>query len=116
MNEFEADFEYEETRDQLSAIEDIKRDMESVMPMDRLLCGDVGYGKTEVAIRAAFKAVLDNKQVAYLAPTTVLTRQHYYTFKKRFEKHGVRVELLNRFITKAKQKKILHDIKTKICW
>ena len=111
VNEFEADFEYEETRDQLSAIEDIKRDMESVMPMDRLVCGDVGYGKTEVAIRAAFKAVLDNKQVAYLAPTTVLTRQHYYTFKKRFEKHGVRVELLNRFITKAKQKKILHDIR-----
>ena len=109
--EFEADFPYQETKDQLSAIEDIKKDMESTMPMDRLLCGDVGYGKTEVALRAAFKAVLDNKQVAYLAPTTVLTRQHYYTFKDRLDKHGIRVELLNRFITKAKQRKILEQIK-----
>ena len=109
--EFEADFPYKETKDQLSSIEDIKKDMESTMPMDRLLCGDVGYGKTEVAIRAAFKAVLDNKQVAYLAPTTVLTRQHYYTFKDRLDKHGIRVELLNRFVTKAKQRKILEQIK-----
>lgn len=112
MEEFEADFPYQETEDQLSAIADIKRDMESTMPMDRLLCGDVGYGKTEVALRAAFKAVLDNKQVAYLAPTTVLSRQHYYTFKNRMEQHGIRVELLNRFITQAKQKKIMHDIRT----
>ncbi len=109
--EFEADFPYQETVDQLSSIEDIKKDMESSMPMDRLLCGDVGYGKTEVAIRAAFKAVLDNKQVAYLAPTTVLTRQHYHTFKDRLDKHGIKVELLNRFITKSKQKKILEQIK-----
>lgn len=109
--EFEADFPYQETKDQLTAVEDIKKDMESTMPMDRLLCGDVGFGKTEVAMRAAFKAVLDNKQVAYLAPTTVLTRQHYYTFKDRFDKHGIRVELLNRFITKAKQRKIIEQIK-----
>ena len=111
QTDFEADFAYQETKDQLSAIEDIKKDMESTMPMDRLLCGDVGYGKTEVALRAAFKAVLDNKQVAYLAPTTVLTRQHYYTFKDRLDKHGIRVELLNRFITKAKQRKIIEQIK-----
>ncbi len=109
--DFEAGFPYQETEDQVKAIEDVKRDMESTMPMDRLLCGDVGYGKTEVALRAAFKAVLDNKQVAYLAPTTVLTRQHYYTFKERLDEHGIRVELLNRFITKSKQKKILHDIR-----
>ncbi len=109
--DFEADFPYQETPDQLSSIADIKKDMESTMPMDRLLCGDVGYGKTEVALRAAFKAVLDNKQVAYLAPTTVLTRQHYYTFKDRLDKHGIKVELLNRFITKSKQRKILEQIK-----
>ena len=109
--DFESDFPYQETVDQLSAIEDIKKDMESTMPMDRLLCGDVGYGKTEVALRAAFKAVLDNKQVAYLAPTTVLTRQHYYTFKDRLDKHGIKVELLNKFVTKAKQRKILEQIK-----
>jgi len=109
--DFEAGFQYVETADQLTAIADVKRDMESITPMDRLLCGDVGYGKTEVALRAAFKAVLDNKQVAYLAPTTVLSRQHYYTFKDRLDEHGIRVELLNRFITKSKQKKILHDIR-----
>ena len=111
QTDFEAGFQYEETVDQIKAIEDVKRDMESITPMDRLLCGDVGYGKTEVALRAAFKAVLDNKQVAYLAPTTVLSRQHYYTFKDRLDEHGIRVELLNRFITKSKQKKILHDIR-----
>ncbi|MCK5761615.1 MAG: transcription-repair coupling factor [Candidatus Izimaplasma sp.] len=108
---FEAGFEYQETEDQIKAVEDVKKDMESIKPMDRLLCGDVGYGKTEVALRAAFKAVLDNKQVAYLAPTTMLSRQHYYTFKDRLDEHGIRVELLNRFITKSKQKKILHDIR-----
>ena len=111
QTDFEAGFEYQETEDQIKAIEDVKRDMESTKPMDRLLCGDVGYGKTEVALRAAFKAVLDNKQVAYLAPTTVLSRQHYYTFKDRLDEHGIRVELLNRFITKSRQKKILHDIR-----
>lgn len=111
QEEFEAGFEYQETEDQIKAIEDVKRDMESSKPMDRLLCGDVGYGKTEVALRAAFKAVLDNKQVAYLAPTTLLSRQHYYTFKDRLDEHGIRVELLNRFITKSKQTKIIKDIK-----
>ena len=110
MSEFEADFEYQETEDQLKAIDDIKRDMESTMPMDRLLCGDVGYGKTEVALRSAFKAVLDNKQVAYLAPTTVLSRQHYHTFKERLHKHGIRVELLNRFVTKANQRRVLQQL------
>lgn len=108
--DFEADFPYQETPDQLSAIEDVKRDMESTMPMDRLLCGDVGYGKTEVALRAAFKAVLDNKQVAYLAPTTVLSRQHYYTFKERLTKYGIRVGLLNRFVTKSVQREALRRL------
>ncbi len=84
MKEFEDAFEYNETDDQAQAIADVKRDMESQLPMDRLLCGDVGYGKTEVAMRAAFKALSDNKQVAVLAPTTVLAFQHYETFKQRF--------------------------------
>ncbi|QMS84939.1 transcription-repair coupling factor [Candidatus Xianfuyuplasma coldseepsis] len=110
--EFESDFEYQETPDQITAIDDVKQDMESTMPMDRLLCGDVGYGKTEVAMRAAFKAVLDNKQVAYLAPTTVLSRQHYYTFKERFDKYGIKVGLLNRFVTKAVQRDILNKAMT----
>ncbi len=110
--EFEADFPYQETPDQLLAIEDVKKDMESSMPMDRLLCGDVGYGKTEVALRAAFKAVLDNKQVAYLAPTTVLSRQHYYTFKERLTKYGIKVGLLNRFVTKAVQREVLRQLST----
>ncbi len=108
--DFESDFPYQETPDQLKAIEDIKRDMESTMPMDRLLCGDVGYGKTEVALRAAFKAVLDNKQVAYLAPTTVLSRQHYYTFKERLTKYGIKVGLLNRFVTKSVQREVLKKL------
>lgn len=110
MLDFEADFPYQETKDQLKAINEIKQDMESTMPMDRLLCGDVGYGKTEVALRAAFKAVLDNKQVAYLAPTTVLSRQHYHTFKERLHKHGIKVELLNRFVTKGNQNRVLREI------
>ncbi len=84
MKEFEDSFEFNETEDQAQAIADVKRDMESQLPMDRLLCGDVGYGKTEVAMRAAFKALSDNKQVAVLAPTTVLAFQHYETFKQRF--------------------------------
>ena len=109
--EFESDFEYEETIDQLKAIEDVKRDMESTKPMDRLICGDVGYGKTEIAMRAAMKAILDNKQVAYLAPTTVLTSQHYKTFKARFDKYGANIALLNRFVTGKKLKSVLSDIK-----
>jgi len=108
--EFEKDFEYVETPDQLKAINDVKQDMESNHPMDRLICGDVGFGKTEVAMRAAFKATLSSKQVAYLAPTTVLSRQHFYTFKERFEKYGVRVELLNRFVSKKDQEIVLKGL------
>jgi len=110
QREFEDAFEFEETTDQLSAIGDIKRDMERGEPMDRLLCGDVGYGKTEVAMRAAFKAVMDNKQVAILAPTTVLTFQHFETFKKRFAAFPARIELLSRFRTAAEQKKVLAEL------
>ena len=109
--DFEKDFEFEETPDQLQAIADVKKDMESTRPVDRLICGDVGYGKTEIAMRAAFKAVMDGKQVAYLAPTTVLTRQHYYSFRERFEKYGVRVELINRFVPAKKQKEIIEGLK-----
>lgn len=109
---FEKDFNFNETSDQLKAIEDVKKDMEGPHPVDRLVCGDVGFGKTEVAMRAAFKAVDNGKQVAYLAPTTVLTRQHFYTFKERFEKYGVKVELLNRFVPIKEQKNIIEGIKT----
>ncbi len=112
MSEFEADFPYQETPDQTRAIAEVKADMESTQPMDRLICGDVGYGKTEIALRAAFKAVLDNKQVAYLAPTTLLSRQHYYTFKERLSKHGIRVVLLNRFVDMKKQKGALEGLTT----
>lgn len=107
---FENDFQYTETIDQIKAIEDIKRDMESEHPVDRLICGDVGFGKTEVALRAAFKAVDNGKQVAVLAPTTVLSRQHYFTFKERCEKYGVRVELLNRFVDNKNVKVILDGL------
>ena len=110
QREFEDAFEFEETNDQITAITDIKRDMERAEPMDRLLCGDVGYGKTEVAMRAAFKAVADNKQVAVLAPTTVLTFQHFETFKQRFAAFGARIEMLSRFRSAAQQKKILTDL------
>ncbi|MDR2828267.1 MAG: transcription-repair coupling factor [Acholeplasmatales bacterium] len=99
----EEDFEFDETIDQKKAIEDVKKDMESKKIMDRLIIGDVGYGKTEVAIRAAFKAVNSNKQVAYLVPTTVLARQHFYTFKERLEKYGVNVALLSRFVSVKEQ-------------
>ncbi len=109
MREFEEAFDFNETDDQLSAIVDIKRDMESTQPMDRLLCGDVGYGKTEVAMRAAFKAVGDSKQVAVLTPTTVLAFQHFQSFKKRFARFPVRVELLSRFRTAKEQKLVLED-------
>src|SRR5712664_3099764 len=107
QREFEDAFEFEETTDQITAIGDIKRDMERAEPMDRLLCGDVGYGKTEVAMRAAFKAVADSKQVAVLAPTTVLAFQHFETFKRRFSAFPVRIEMLSRFRTAAEQKQIL---------
>ena len=110
QREFEDAFEFEETADQNTAIADIKRDMERPTPMDRLLCGDVGYGKTEVAMRAAFKAVSDSKQVAVLAPTTVLAFQHFETFKQRFAAFPVRIEMLSRFRSAAEQKKILADL------
>jgi transcription-repair coupling factor (superfamily II helicase) len=110
QREFEDAFEFEETADQNTAIADIKRDMERPTPMDRLLCGDVGYGKTEVAMRAAFKSVSDSKQVAVLAPTTVLAFQHFETFKKRFAAFPVRIEMLSRFRTPAEQKKILAEL------
>jgi len=104
--EFEESFEFEETEDQAAAIEDIKTDMESRKPMDRLLCGDVGYGKTEVALRAAFKAVMDGKQVALLAPTTILAFQHYKTMLRRFASFPVTVELISRFRSPKEQKEI----------
>jgi transcription-repair coupling factor (superfamily II helicase) len=110
QREFEDAFEFEETADQNTAIADIKRDMERPTPMDRLLCGDVGYGKTEVAMRAAFKAVSDSKQVAVLAPTTVLAFQHFETFKQRFAAFPVRIEMLSRFRSAGEQKKILADL------
>ena len=107
QREFEDAFDFNETDDQLTAIADIKRDMESTQPMDRLLCGDVGYGKTEVAMRAAFKAVQDSKQVAVLTPTTVLSFQHYESFKKRFANFPVNIEMISRFRTAKEQKEIL---------
>lgn len=107
MNEFEDAFEYAETEGQLEAIRDIKLDMESERPMDRLLCGDVGYGKTEVAMRAAFKAVCDGKQVAMLVPTTLLAEQHYHTFKERFRGYPVEIASVSRFVSKKKQEEIL---------
>jgi transcription-repair coupling factor (superfamily II helicase) len=112
QREFEAGFAYEETPDQIRAIKEIKRDMEKDRPMDRLVCGDVGYGKTEVAIRAAFKCIMDNKQVAVLVPTTILADQHYKTFCQRFESFPIRVEMLSRFKTRREQRKIIEDLKT----
>ncbi len=110
VNEFEDAFEFSETEDQAQSIADVKRDMESDLPMDRLLCGDVGYGKTEVAMRAAFKAINDNKQVAVLAPTTVLAFQHYETFKQRFAAFPVNIEMISRFRTARQQKEILQKV------
>jgi transcription-repair coupling factor (superfamily II helicase) len=107
VSEFEDSFEFNETEDQAQAIADVMRDMESTLPMDRLLCGDVGYGKTEVAMRAAFKAVSDNKQVAVLAPTTVLAFQHFETFKQRFAPFPVTIEMISRFRNPKQQKEIL---------
>lgn len=111
QKQFEDLFPFEETEDQLKSVEEIKIDMESNKPMDRLLCGDVGYGKTEVALRAAFKAVMDGKQATFLVPTTVLAQQHYDNFKERFKDFPVSVEMINRFRTKAEQKRILKDLK-----
>ena len=111
QNEFEASFPYQETADQLRSINEVKRDMESPKPMDRLLCGDVGYGKTEVAIRAAFKAVQDSKQVAYLAPTTILANQQYQEFKERMKGYPIKVELLNRFRTAKEQREVIKNLK-----
>ena len=110
QREFEDAFEFEETPDQDAAIKDVKRDLERATPMDRLLCGDVGYGKTEVAMRAAFKAINDGKQVALLAPTTVLAFQHLETFKRRFAAFPAKIEMLSRFRTPAEQKKILAEL------
>ncbi len=111
QNEFEGKFPYEETDDQLRCIEEVKKDMESSKPMDRLLCGDVGYGKTEVAIRAAFKAAMDGKQVAYLAPTTVLAEQQYQEFKERMKDYPIKVEILNRFKSKKYQDEVIKKLK-----
>lgn len=113
--QFERTFPYEETEDQLNSIYEVKKDMESCRPMDRLLCGDVGYGKTEVALRAAFKAVCDGKQVAYLAPTTVLAQQHYNTFLQRMKEFPVRVGLLSRFRTKKQIDAVIKDAKNGTC-
>ncbi|MGC8984742.1 MAG: transcription-repair coupling factor [Thermosulfidibacteraceae bacterium] len=110
--EFEEAFPYEETPDQLKAIEDVKRDMELPTPMDRLICGDVGFGKTEIAMRAAFKAVMDGKQVAVLTPTTILAHQHYTTFKERFAGFPVNIEVLTRFVSKKDQSRIIEEVKS----
>ncbi len=111
QNQFEASFPYQETDDQLRCIEEVKKDMELNKPMDRLLCGDVGYGKTEVAIRAAFKAVMDQKQVAYLVPTTVLAEQQYEEFKNRMSEFAIKVEILNRFKSKKYQDEVVKKLK-----
>jgi len=105
QKEFEEKFPYTETEGQLQAIEEIKRDMESEKPMDRILCGDVGYGKTEVAMRAAFKAVMDSKQVAVLVPTTILAQQHYMTFSARMKDFPVTIEVLSRLKSERSKRK-----------
>ena len=106
--ELESSFEYEDTPDQLKATNDVKADMEKEQPMDRLVCGDVGFGKTEIAIRAAFKAACDGKQVAVLVPTTILAHQHYQSFKDRLDEFKVEIDFINRFKT-TKQKKEIFD-------
>ncbi len=115
QRQFEDMFPFEETPDQLKCIEEIKRDMEAPTVMDRLLCGDVGYGKTEVALRAVFKAVMDGKQVAFLVPTTVLAAQHFENFKKRFAGFPVRVEMLSRFKTDAEHRQVVRDLRSGRC-
>ena len=109
---FEASFSYEETEDQLRCIAEVKEDMESDKPMDRLICGDVGYGKTEIALRAAFKAVMGGKQVAFLAPTTILAEQHYETMKERFSEYPVRIAMLSRLVDKKDQRRIVEEART----
>ena len=116
QREFEEMFPFEETEDQLEAIEATKKDMESRRIMDRLICGDVGYGKTEIALRAAFKAIQEGKQVVYLVPTTILAQQHYNTFVQRMMNFPVRIELLSRFRTAAEQKKTIEDLKNEGRW
>ena len=111
QREFEATFRFQETEDQLRSIQEIKKDMEKERPMDRLLCGDVGYGKTEVAIRAAFKAIADGKQVAILVPTTILAQQHYQTMLERFQDYPVKMGLLSRFRTRKQQTETMKGIK-----
>ena len=111
-NEFARSFPYPETQDQKKAWQEVKKDMESSYPMDRLICGDVGYGKTEIALRAAFKAALNSKQVAFLVPTTILAQQHFENFKKRIEKYPLRVELLCRFRTQNEQKEVVEGLKS----
>ena len=111
QKEFENDFEYEETRDQLTIVKEIKEEMEKGVLIDRLVCGDVGFGKTEIALRIAFKTVYEGKQVAVMAPTTILTRQHYLTFTSRCEKYGIKVALLNRLVPEKEQRKIINDLK-----
>ncbi|MES3630544.1 MAG: transcription-repair coupling factor [Longimonas sp.] len=111
QQEMEASFEFEDTPDQAQAAEEVKRDMEDPVPMDRLVCGDVGFGKTEVAVRAAFKAAQDGKQVAVLVPTTILAQQHYETFKKRLARYPVTIDMISRFRTKAEQRDILKRLK-----
>lgn len=111
QKEFEELFPYEETQDQLKAIEETKADMESTKIMDRLICGDVGYGKTEIAIRAAFKAVQDGKQVAYLVPTTILAQQHYQTFVERMQDYPIQIGMMSRFLSAKEQKQTLEDLK-----
>ena len=110
QQELESSFPYVETPDQLEAVLAVKSDMEKTKPMDRLVCGDVGYGKTEVALRAAFKAVMDGKQVALLVPTTVLAQQHFVTFRERLQAFPVRVEMLSRFCTEREQADIIEGL------
>ena len=108
---FEQDFEFEETNDQLKIVKDIKEEMEKGVLIDRLICGDVGFGKTEIAMRIAFKTVYEGKQVAFMAPTTILSRQHYHTFVDRFARYGIKIALLNRLIDPSEQKKIIKQLK-----
>ena len=111
FKEMESRFEYEETEGQTQAIEDVLRDLKSAKPMDRVICGDVGFGKTEVALRASFKAVMDNKQVAILVPTTILAQQHYKNLQERFRDYPVNIDMLSRFRSKEEQKHIVEDVK-----
>ena len=108
--EFEATFPYQETEDQLKCIEDVKSDMQSPRPMDRLICGDVGYGKTEIAMRAAFKAASAGRQVIFLAPTTILAEQHYDNMKERFENFPINIRMMSRFVPRKEQKEVLKGL------